>query len=115
MDTKEHLTDEEFESMLEEGFDFEDVIGQKVMFKILGLKQDERWNIDAVATFAVSLDGLQWSEKKIPVTTSDDDYDSALATAMLAMANAINSPRFLAGLRKNLDAYSAIPEAKEIQ
>ncbi len=115
MDTKKHLTDEEYESMLEEGFDFDDVIGQKVQFKILGMKHGERWDIEAVANFALSLDGLQWAEKKVPVTTSDDDYDSALATSMLAMANAINSPKFLASLRKELNTLNVVPEAKDLQ
>lgn len=115
MDKKKHLTDEEFEKMLDKGFNFDDVIGQRVQFKVLGMKHGERWDVSAVANFALSLDGLQWSEKKIPVTTSDDDYDSALATSMLAMANAINSPKFLASMRKELDVHAAIPEAKDLQ
>lgn len=115
MDKKKHLTEEEFEGMLDKGFDFDDVIGQRVQFSVLGIKHDEQWNVEAVADFALSLDGLQWAEKKIPVTTSDDDYDSALATSMLAMANAINSPKFLASMRKELDAHVAIPEAKDLQ
>jgi hypothetical protein len=114
MDKKEHLTDEEFEKMMDDGYDFDDVIGQRVQFKVLGMKHGERWDIEAVADFALSVDGLQWAEKKVPITTTDDDYDSALATAMLAMANAINSPRFLTSLRKQLNEYTVLSEAKEL-
>ncbi len=114
MDKKEHLTDKEYDAMLEEGFDFDDVVGQKVMFSIFGMRNNERWDIDAKADFSLSLDGIQWAGKQVPVTTSDDDYDAALATAMLAMANAINSPKFLAGLRKELNSY-VVMETKDIQ
>jgi hypothetical protein len=114
MDKKEHLTDKEFDGMLEEGFDFEDVIGQKVSFIVEGIREDGRWNVEAEADFSLSVDGIQWANKRVPVTTTDDDYDSALATAMLALANAINSPKFLASLRKELDAYIST-ETKDIQ
>jgi len=116
MDKKKHLTDKEFEKMLEKGYDFDDVVGQRVSFSVIGMRDvDGRWKVDAKANFALSVDGVSWADKDIPVSTVDDDYDSALATTMLAMANAINSPRFLASLRRELDLHSALPKAKDIQ
>jgi len=116
MDKEKHLTDEELGRMLDEGFDFEDVVGQEVSFKVTGIIDAKgRWNLDAMATFGLTKNGMDWVTNEIPISTADDDYDSALATTMLAIANALNNPRMLAVMRVKLDTQKELPEiTKEV-
>jgi hypothetical protein len=106
MDKDERVTEEELEKMLEKGFDFDDVVGQRISFNVLGMvNENGRWDIKADATFALSKNGADWATSEIPVSTSDDDYDSALATVMLGVVNALNNPMMLARMRKSLDSH----------
>ncbi len=112
MDKDKHLTNEELEKMLEEGFTFDDVVGQRMSFDILGMvNEDGRWDVKADATFALSKNGADWVVSEIPISTTDADYDSALATVMLGVVNALNNPIMLARMRKNLDKHT-IPLTK---
>ena len=107
MDKDKHLTEEEMEKMLEEGFTFEDIVGQRISFNVLGMvNEDGRWDIKADATFALSKNGADWATSEIPISTTDDDYDSALATVMLGVVNALNNPMMLARMRKSLDKHT---------
>ena len=104
MDKDQHLTDEEMERMFEEGFDFDDVIGKSTSFTIVGiLDEDSRWNLDATVKYSLTKNGVDWVTNEFPVSTADDDYDSALATTMLGVANLLGNPRMLARMRKKLD------------
>jgi hypothetical protein len=106
MDKDERVTEKELEKMLEKGFDFDDVVGQRISFNVLGMANENgRWDIKADATFALSKNGTDWATSEIPVSTTDDDYDSALATVMLGVVNALNNPMMLARMRKNLDRH----------
>jgi len=104
MDQNKHLTDEGLEQMLEEGFDFEDVVGQKISFDVAGFKnEDGRWDIDAKAEFYLSNNGEDWAGSEFPISTSDNDFDSALSTVMLGVVNALNNPKLLATMRAKLN------------
>ena len=112
MDKDKYITDEELEKMSEEGFTFDDIVGQKISFSILGMvNEDGRWDVKADATFALSKNGADWAVSEIPIATTDDDYDSALATVMLGVVNALNNPMMLARMRKKLDKHT-IPLTK---
>ena len=101
------IPEEELEKMLEEGFTFEDIVGQKISFSVLGMvNEDGRWDVKADATFALSKNGADWVTSEIPISTTDDDYDSALATVMLGVVNALNNPMMLARMRRNLDKHT---------
>lgn len=116
MDKEKHLIDETLGKMIDDGFDFEDVIGQEVSFKVTGMLDDKgRWNLDAEAVFGLTRNGVDWVRNEIPISTADDDYDSALATTMLAIANALNNPRMLAVMRVKLNEQIDLPETtKEV-
>ena len=103
MDKDKHITEEE---LLEKGFTFDDIVGQKMSFSIVGMvNEDGRWDVKADASFALSKNGADWVVSEIPISTTDDDYDSALATVMLGVVNALNNPIMLARMRKNLDEH----------
>lgn len=106
MDKNEHINKEELDRLIEQEFDFDDIIGHKVDFSILGSKsEDGLWTINAEAVFSMSLNGMDWASVTVPVATMDADYDSALATAMMGVAGGLNNPELLARLRYMLNQH----------
>ena len=71
--------------------------------------------MDAVIEFGMSLDGINWATRNVPVEIQDDSYDAAVATTMLVMANTLNDPMFLASVRKELNSYKELQSKKGIQ
>ena len=63
--------------------------------------------INAEAEFSMSLNGMDWASITVPITTSDSDYDSALATAMMGVAGGLNNIELLARMRYMLNQHKA--------
>jgi hypothetical protein len=108
MDKDKHIkiepTKDELDKLIDQEFDFEDIVGHRVEFSILGSKSDDgTWTIDAEADFAMSLNGMDWASVTVPVSTYDADYDSALATAMMGVAGGLNNRELLARIRYMLN------------
>ncbi len=53
----------------------------------------------------MSINGMDWASAKVPVSTMDTDYDTALATAMMAVAGGLNNPELLARIRYQLNQH----------
>lgn len=103
MDQDKHIK-EEIENMVEQGFDFDDIIGHKVEFSIEGSKNmDNTWNIEAKAEFSMSVNGMDWASVTVPVQAIDTSYDDALASAMMGVASGLNNPYLLAEIRYQLN------------
>lgn len=97
---------EELDRLIDQEFDFDDIIGHRVEFSITGTKNtDNSWAIDIEALFSMSINGLDWASVKVPVSTMDEDYDSALATAMMAVSGGLNNPELLARIRYQLNQH----------
>lgn len=106
MDKDEYINKEELDKIMEQEYDFNDIIGHKVDFSILGSKnEDGLWSIKAEAVFSMSLNGMDWATVTVPVATMDADYDSALATAMMGVAGGLNNPEILARMRYMLNQH----------
>ena len=103
MDKDKHIVidEKEIKRLIEEGLNFDDIVGHKVNFDITGAKniEDGSWVINAEAEFAMSLNGMDWASVTVPFVTMDADYDSALATAMMGVAGGLNNPELLARIR----------------
>jgi len=106
MDQDEYINKEELDKIMDQEFDFDDIIGHKVDFSILGSKNtDGMWSITAEAVFSMSLNGMDWASITVPVATMDQDYDTALATAMMGVAGGLNNREILARLRYMLNQH----------
>lgn len=106
MDKNQHIDKEELDKLMEQEFDFNDIIGHKVDFSIMGSKSDDgTWAINVEADFSMSLNGLDWASITVPVSTIDTDYDSALATAMMGVAGGLNNRELLARMRYMLNQH----------
>ena len=115
MDKDKYLGEDRIEELLDEGFDFEDIVGQRMSFQITGMKeQDDQWRVTGKAVTAMTINGVDWEEAQIPVSTLDDDFDSALATVMVSLAGTMNNPRMMAKLRIKLDHTKLGAESKEV-
>jgi hypothetical protein len=94
----------EVEKLLDEGFDFEDVVGQHMTISITGIiNENGLWTIEAEGKYAMSLDGVDWVGSEVPVSTADESYEAALASSMMAIAGALNDENVLARIRYGLN------------
>jgi hypothetical protein len=103
MDKDKHIIKEinqdEIEKLIKEKFNFDDIIGHKITFSIVGFKSDDGWRIDADADLGMSLNGIDWASASVPASIGDEDYDSALASVMLELAAGLNDLNLLATMR----------------
>lgn len=117
MDKKEHLRDDiEIQRLLEEGFDFNDLVGQEVSFKVTGIiNKENKWDLNALVSFGVTNNGVDWARSETPISTTDDDYDAALANVMLKVVNVLNDPETLAFMRLSLNKSTPVKnDTKEL-
>ena len=93
MDQDEYINKEELDKIMDQEFDFDDIIGHKVDFSILGSKNtDGMWSITAEAVFSMSLNGMDWASITVPV-------------AMMGVAGGLNNREILARLRYMLNQH----------
>lgn len=116
MDKEKHITDDELAKMLEDGFQFDDITGQQMQFKIDGIIGDGgKWTVGADASTSLTVNGVDWAIEEIKIKAIDGNFDDALATIMLSLIGQMNDPKFLASLRKQLDTTKVLGRSDEVQ
>lgn len=106
MDKEEYIN-----RLLEDGFDFNDVVGKNLKFELVGVEnEDGTWTLKTKASTGMTLNGVDWEEIEFKDLVVDNGFDEALATQMLSFMTDLNDIRKLADLRIKLNKTKALSE-----
>lgn len=82
------------------------IVGQVVNIQVVALLDDPTtWKAEATALYGITRDGDNWATEKNSVSAYDKNAEAAIATAMLAISNHVNSPELMAALNRSLDEF----------